>query len=267
MEFQTSDEEAAYRERFDRQAQNADPVSKARFEAWYGAGWEDARGYFDRPGEERRYMPRGPVDQAPAEIAEAFMAWEKYVEVDGVIPTRLSIFEAGRAAGMGTLERFRREFPAPTSTEETTQAEEKPELQLVESMSLDEAVGVALGYASACWSNLNGAGVFESDRAAQASRELVRYISEAYKAWQGRDAKPEETEVTESGLSEFGRGYEAGEASANDRALRTVALGHAVDLAKMGDIKLRDGNGATISFGDPLAVAQAYYEFLAGGKG
>ena len=46
--------------------------------------------------------------------------------------------------------------------------------------SLSEAVFIALGGASACWDNLIGAGIFESDRAKEIGDRLIQWINENY---------------------------------------------------------------------------------------
>lgn len=46
--------------------------------------------------------------------------------------------------------------------------------------SLSEAVQVAGGAFSACWSNLSGAGIFESDRALEVSDALIKWIEANY---------------------------------------------------------------------------------------
>lgn len=38
------------------------------------------------------------------------------------------------------------------------------------------AVGLAVGAASTCWSNLSGAGTFQSDQAGQICADLIRYL-------------------------------------------------------------------------------------------
>lgn len=42
--------------------------------------------------------------------------------------------------------------------------------------TLEEAVGLSIGAASTCWDNLDGAGVFESERAAAITEELVELV-------------------------------------------------------------------------------------------
>lgn len=42
--------------------------------------------------------------------------------------------------------------------------------------SLEEAVGLAIGAASVCWTNPGGAGVFLSGRAAEISEALVELV-------------------------------------------------------------------------------------------
>lgn len=42
--------------------------------------------------------------------------------------------------------------------------------------SLEQAVFQALGAASACWGNLEGAGVFQAERAMQIGEELLAFI-------------------------------------------------------------------------------------------
>lgn len=46
--------------------------------------------------------------------------------------------------------------------------------------SLDQAVQEAVGGASACWDNLEGAGVFESERALEVSQALIDWINANY---------------------------------------------------------------------------------------
>ena len=46
-------------------------------------------------------------------------------------------------------------------------------------MSLSEAVGVALGAASSCWDNLGRAGTFQSDRCGNISDQLMKRIRDA----------------------------------------------------------------------------------------
>lgn len=46
------------------------------------------------------------------------------------------------------------------------------------SLTLQSAVFQALGAASACWENLAGAGIFESDRAKEIGERLVEFIRE-----------------------------------------------------------------------------------------
>lgn len=43
---------------------------------------------------------------------------------------------------------------------------------------LEVVIGTGFGYASACWENLRGAGVFESDRARQAADATVAWLRE-----------------------------------------------------------------------------------------
>lgn len=45
---------------------------------------------------------------------------------------------------------------------------------------LDTAVHVLGGYASACWDNLSGAGVFDSERAHQGCLDLIEWIEKNY---------------------------------------------------------------------------------------
>lgn len=45
---------------------------------------------------------------------------------------------------------------------------------------LTQAVHVAVGAASACWENLAGAGVFDSDRARDVAQGLIGYIEANY---------------------------------------------------------------------------------------
>lgn len=49
-------------------------------------------------------------------------------------------------------------------------------LNLSHNMAIEEAVAIAMGYASNCWDNLDYAGVFQSERCAKASKELVEYF-------------------------------------------------------------------------------------------
>lgn len=42
--------------------------------------------------------------------------------------------------------------------------------------TLEEAIGLSIGAASSCWDNLEGAGVFESERAAAITEELVELV-------------------------------------------------------------------------------------------
>lgn len=42
--------------------------------------------------------------------------------------------------------------------------------------TLEEAVGLSIGAASACWDNLSGAGVFESERAAVITETLLDLV-------------------------------------------------------------------------------------------
>jgi hypothetical protein len=44
--------------------------------------------------------------------------------------------------------------------------------------TLEEAIGISVGAASACWSNLEGAGTFESERAASISEALLDLVRE-----------------------------------------------------------------------------------------
>jgi hypothetical protein len=46
--------------------------------------------------------------------------------------------------------------------------------------SLEQAVQIAVGGASACWDNLEGAGVFRSDRALEVSEALTGWIKSHY---------------------------------------------------------------------------------------
>lgn len=50
------------------------------------------------------------------------------------------------------------------------------EFKIENGTSLDEAIGVALGYASKCWENPAGAGEFHSGEAAQCAQELAAAI-------------------------------------------------------------------------------------------
>jgi hypothetical protein len=103
-------------------------------------------------------------------------------------------------------------------------------LVLEDSLDTDAAVAVTLGYVSACWSNLAGAGVFESDRAEQARIELQRFIEERTQSRVGAlQSKDRDATKSEVGISEFGRGYEEGKAEASDRQLRAQALALALD--------------------------------------
>lgn len=45
---------------------------------------------------------------------------------------------------------------------------------------LEQAVGLTIGAASVCWENMNGTGVFESDRAKELLDQLVDYIERHY---------------------------------------------------------------------------------------
>lgn len=45
-----------------------------------------------------------------------------------------------------------------------------------EADTLEEAIGLSIGAASACWDNLEGAGVFESERAAAISETLLDLV-------------------------------------------------------------------------------------------
>lgn len=45
-----------------------------------------------------------------------------------------------------------------------------------EADTLEEAVWLSIGAASACWDNLSGAGVFESERAAAISATLLDLV-------------------------------------------------------------------------------------------
>lgn len=42
--------------------------------------------------------------------------------------------------------------------------------------TLEEAVGLSIGAASACWDNLSGAGTFESERAALITETLLDLV-------------------------------------------------------------------------------------------
>lgn len=46
-------------------------------------------------------------------------------------------------------------------------------------LSLEEAVGVAVGAATTCWENLSGAGVFQSERASAIAQQLHERIKQA----------------------------------------------------------------------------------------
>lgn len=48
--------------------------------------------------------------------------------------------------------------------------------EFLECDSLEQAINMAIGAASACWDNLEGAGVFQSDRARDISDALVELI-------------------------------------------------------------------------------------------
>lgn len=48
----------------------------------------------------------------------------------------------------------------------------------VDGLSLDEWVGQALGAASSCWSNLRGAGVFQSEQCAEVLDALMAHLNE-----------------------------------------------------------------------------------------
>lgn len=48
-----------------------------------------------------------------------------------------------------------------------------------DNLDLDEAVGQAIGAASMCWSDIQDAGVFESDRAVIITKALIRRIRQA----------------------------------------------------------------------------------------
>lgn len=61
--------------------------------------------------------------------------------------------------------------------------------------ALAEAVFVALGSASACWENLGGAGVFDSDRCAEIGHELVAWLAEQYAAQRAEGAREALAEV------------------------------------------------------------------------
>jgi hypothetical protein len=50
------------------------------------------------------------------------------------------------------------------------------EFRIENGTSLDEAIGVALGYASMCWESPDGAGEFQSSKAAQCAQELAAAI-------------------------------------------------------------------------------------------
>lgn len=45
-----------------------------------------------------------------------------------------------------------------------------------EADTLEEAIGVSIGAASACWDNLSGAGTFESERAVVISETLLDLV-------------------------------------------------------------------------------------------
>lgn len=53
-----------------------------------------------------------------------------------------------------------------------------PDLEF-SSMDLEQAVFTALGAASSCWENLEGAGVFESDRCKNIGDQLIARIRQA----------------------------------------------------------------------------------------
>lgn len=85
------------------------------------------------------------------------------------------------------------------------------------------------------------------------------------------DTEPEPTEVTDTGLSEFGRGYEEGKAEASDRQLRLSALQYATQLALAGQIYVkgsqgREGESKYVSFPHPVETAMAMLHFLEGGE-
>jgi len=50
----------------------------------------------------------------------------------------------------------------------------------VDTTPLARAVGEAIGQGSTCWSELRGAGVFQSERAAQVARDLTAWIEQHY---------------------------------------------------------------------------------------
>lgn len=54
---------------------------------------------------------------------------------------------------------------------------EKPPVDLkLEDRPLEEAVSIAMGYASSCWTNLDGAGAFESERCSDAAEQLIARV-------------------------------------------------------------------------------------------
>lgn len=58
-----------------------------------------------------------------------------------------------------------------------------PEYQTVQDAELEEAVFIALGFASVCWEPMDGTGVFEAEKAKQAGEELlgvIRQYAEEY---------------------------------------------------------------------------------------
>lgn len=76
---------------------------------------------------------------------------------------------------------------------------------------LSEAVQVAVGGASACWENLGGAGVFQSDRALEISDALIAWIEDNYVT------KVEAMEQAQQAVGNYQRKYV-------DRAGRTHEL-------------------------------------------
>lgn len=49
-----------------------------------------------------------------------------------------------------------------------------------EPKSLEQAVQIAVGGASACWEHLEGAGVFQDDRALEVSQALIEWVEANY---------------------------------------------------------------------------------------
>lgn len=267
------------------------------------------------------------AEQYAFETREEREAFAAFVEADRAnfefdVETRLALaWNAGREyltselrLGVDTPDEFRREFSPPRRDAE-------PRLELDDTMEMAEAVGVALGYVSACWTRLADAGVFESGRAEQASIELQRFIEERTQSRefdgpctgdlaflnqfgpaklglatteqlfnelharryggshpnyttaseqkfdedrdyfdgrvlglteQGQPVKQDAPKL-EIGLSEYGRGLEAGLGEYADRQLRLAALGHAVSSTTPGH------SSETV-----MARANEYLSFLLG---